>query len=61
MKIETWGKTLAKAPLGLFIGSINAVSVLFGLYSVKSVNIPIFLTFRRACLLFTVLIGFFVF
>lgn len=35
---------------------MNLITVLFGLYSVKNVNIPLFLTFRRCAIIFTIMV-----
>jgi len=45
-----------KAKLGLSIGAMAIVQVCFGLYSVKLVSIPLFLTFRRCSILSTIIV-----
>ena len=46
---------------GLFVGLVQIFQVLFGLFSVKLVNIPMFLTFRRCGVLATLIVDYFVF
>ena len=43
---------------GLSLASIQIFSVIFGLFSVKLVNIPMFLTFRRCSVLATIIVDF---
>jgi len=52
------GEVVGKAKAGLMISSMRIVEVLFGLYSVKAVNIPLFLTMRRCSILTTILVDF---
>ena len=58
IKITTYDETftLQKAKVGLTVGAVTIVNVIFGLYSVKLVNIPLFLTFRRCAILATLII-----
>jgi hypothetical protein len=58
IRITTYGETFtaAKAKVGFTVGAITIVNVIFGLYSVKLVNIPLFLTFRRCAILATLII-----
>jgi putative Mn2+ efflux pump MntP len=56
IRITTYPETFGKLKVGLLIGSMSMLSVLFGLYSVKFVNIPLFLTFRRCCILATIIV-----
>jgi len=56
IKISSLGEVVSKAKAGLIISSIKIIEVLFGLYSLKAVNIPLFLTFRRCSILTTVLV-----
>ena len=46
-------ETLGKIPIGVRMGCANLVTVFFGLYAVKNVNIPMFLAFRRCTLITT--------
>ena len=56
LRITTLGETFSKISSGLFIGGLNIFTVLFGLYAVKNVNVPIFLCFRRCSILCTILV-----
>jgi len=56
IRITTLDETFGKMKLGLMIGSMNIVSVLYGLFSVKYVSIPLFLTFRRCAILATLIV-----
>lgn len=60
IKITTYPETFTgqKIKVGLTIGAITIINVLFGLYSVKLVNIPLFLTFRRCAILATIIVQF---
>ena len=58
LRITTLGETFGKCQNGFIIGSLNIVTVLFGLFSVKHVNIPLFLTFRRCAILATIIVTF---
>ena len=58
LRITTLGETFGKCQNGFIIGSLNIVTVLFGLFSVKHVNIPMFLTFRRCAILATIIVTF---
>ena len=60
LRITTLGETFAKMGSGLFIGGLNIFTVLFGLYSVKNVNVPIFLCFRRCAILCTIIVEYLV-
>ena len=60
LRITTLGETFGKCRNGFIIGSLNIVTVLFGLFSVKHVNIPMFLTFRRCQILAVVITTFFI-
>lgn len=57
MKISSLGETFGNMSIGGRMGAFNLVTVLFGLYSVKLVNIPLFLTFRRCAILATVILN----
>lgn len=58
IKITTYQETFTvkKIKIGLYIGAITVINVIFGLYSVKLVNIPLFLTFRRCAIFATIII-----
>jgi hypothetical protein len=56
IKISTLPECFSKFRNGFIIGGLNIVTVLFGLYSVKYVNIPLFLTFRRCAILATIIV-----
>jgi len=58
IRITTYTETFsaAKAKVGFGIGAISIVSVLFGLFAVKLVNIPLFLTFRRCAIIATIIV-----
>jgi len=58
LRITTLGETFSKISSGLFIGGLNIFTVLFGLYAVKNVNVPIFLCFRRCGILCTIIVEF---
>lgn len=58
IRVTTLSETKSHLNIGLRIGAMNIVSVLFGLYSMKHVNIPLFLTFRRCCILATLIINY---
>jgi len=55
LRVTTLGETFGKMRDGLFIGSLNLITVLFGLFSVKHVNIPIFLCLRRTAIAATLI------
>jgi len=56
IKISSLSEVISKAKAGLIISSIKIIEVLFGLYSLKAVNIPLFLTFRRCGILTTMMV-----
>jgi len=58
IKLSSLGEVVGKAKAGLMISSMRIVEVLFGLYSVKAVNIPLFLTMRRCSILTTILVDY---
>ena len=60
MNIPTLREVVGKMKLGLSLGAMSLTSVLFGLYGVKLVNIPLFLTFRRCAILATILVTYIV-
>ena len=45
-----------KLKLGMKIAAMTLTGVLFGLYSVKLVSIPLFLTFRRCAIIATIVV-----
>jgi hypothetical protein len=66
MRVSKCTEVNEKYSIGVRMGLTNLVTVLFGLFSVKLVNIPLyliiyykfrFLTFRRCSILTTVLMG----
>lgn len=46
MRISTFPEVARKMNIGLKMGMTNLITVLFGLYSVKTVNIPMYLRIR---------------
>eukprot|EP00347_Sterkiella_histriomuscorum_P007637 403348152 len=60
MKIPPMSESLQKIGIGCQLGLVNLITVFFGLYAVKNVNIPMFLTFRRCSILTTVICNFFI-
>lgn len=56
LRVTTLGETYGKISTGIFIGALNIITVLFGLYAVKNVNVPIFLCFRRCAIIFTIIV-----
>lgn len=60
IRITKLDETASKLRNGLVIGSLNIVTVLFGLFSVKHVSIPLFLVFRRCAVVATIIVTFFV-
>mmetsp|Transcript_16049 Transcript_16049/g.27066 ORF Transcript_16049/g.27066 Transcript_16049/m.27066 type:complete len:251 (+) Transcript_16049:37-789(+) len=58
IRITRIDETLGKAKVGCMLACMFLIQVLFGLYSVKLVNIPLFLTFRRCCILATIVVQF---
>ena len=58
LRITTLGETFGKIGTGLFIGGLNIFTVLFGLYAVKNVNVPIFLCFRRCAIIMTIIVDY---
>ena len=41
MRISPLGEVFNKAKLGWFLGGLNLITVIFGVYSVKYINIPL--------------------
>lgn len=60
MRVSPLTESISKWKLGMRIGFMNLITVAFGIYSVKYVSIPLFLTFRRGSLLTTFLISYIV-
>ena len=59
IKLSSWSQVFGKAQAGLLISSMKIVEVLFGLYSLKAVNIPLFLTIRRCAMITTIIVDYF--
>ncbi|CDW73393.1 udp-sugar transporter sqv-7-like [Stylonychia lemnae] len=55
MHVTPLSQAVQKWKLGVVIGLGNLITVAFGIYSVKYVSIPLFLTFRRCTILTTFL------
>jgi len=51
MRVSPLSEVYPKLKLGFSLGFMNIITVAFGIYAVKYVSIPIFLTFRRCSLL----------
>lgn len=58
MRVSPLSESLGKWSLGFKLGFLNLVTVAFGIYSVKYVSIPLFLTFRRCSLLTTFFVNY---
>ena len=58
LKFTTFGETFNNFAIGVKVGAMCLVTVIFGLYSVKNVNIPMFGTMRRCCILTTVIVNY---
>jgi hypothetical protein len=58
IKLSSLGEVIGKMKAGVIISSMRIVEVLFGLYSVKAVNIPLFLTIRRCSMLTTIIVDY---
>lgn len=58
IKLSSWSEVIGKARAGLMISSIKIIDVLFGLYSLKAVNIPLFLTIRRCAMITTIIVDY---
>lgn len=56
--IPELSKVGEKASLGFKVGAANLITVIFGLFSVKHVSIPLFTAFRRCGMLSTVIVSF---
>jgi len=58
IKISSLSEAAAKMQAALIISSTKIVEVMLGLYSLKAVNIPLFLTFRRMAIVCTIIVTF---
>lgn len=58
IKLSSLSEVAGKAKAGLVISSMRIVEVLFGLYSLKAVNIPLFLTIRRCSMITTIIVDY---
>ena len=58
IRLSSLGEVFGKAKAGLTISSMKIIEVLFGLYSLKAVNIPLFLTIRRCSMITTIIIDY---
>lgn len=58
IKLSSLSEVIGKAKAGIIISSMRIVEVLFGLYSVKAVNIPLFLTIRRCGMITTMAVDY---
>jgi len=58
IKLSSLAEVAGKAKAGLVISSMRVVEVLFGLYSLKAVNIPLFLTIRRCSMITTIIVDY---
>lgn len=60
MRVTPVSESKKKWKLGFKMALMNLITVAFGIYAVKYVSIPIFLTFRRCSLLTSVLVNYFI-
>ena len=60
LTFTTYKDTFSKMGTGVKIGSVCFVTVIFGLYAVKNVNVPMFLTMRRCCIFSTLIVNYFI-
>lgn len=58
IKLSSLSEAAGKAKAGLIISTMRVIEVLFGLYSLKAVNIPLFLTIRRCSMITTIIVEF---
>ena len=54
-KVSTFDEIKGNLKTGIFLAVINIVTVLVGIYAIKYVNIPIFLTMKRCAILATLI------
>ena len=59
MRICPLTESVSKWRLGFKLGMFNLITVAFGIYSMKYVSIPLFLTFRRCSILTTFMVSFY--
>eukprot|EP00347_Sterkiella_histriomuscorum_P021363 403334245 len=60
MKVTPLNESIKKWKLGMRLGIFNLITVAFGIYSIKYVSIPLFLTFRRCSLLSTFVVTYYI-
>lgn len=58
IKLSSWGEVAGKATAGLIISSMKIIDVLFGLYALKAINIPLFTTIRRCAMITTIIVDY---
>ena len=58
LTFTTYKDTFTKMGTGIKVGSICLITVIFGLYAVKNVNVPMFLTMRRCCIFSTLIVNY---
>lgn len=58
IKLSSLTEVAMKAKAGLVISAMRVIEVLFGLYSLKAVNIPLFLTIRRCSMITTIVVDY---
>ena len=58
IRLSSLGEVIGKAKAGMAISSMKVVEVFFGLYSLKAINIPLFLTARRCSIMTTILVDY---
>ena len=61
LKVSTLPELYEKMSNGLKLASVRNIEVWFGLYSVRFVNIPLFLTFRRCSVVTTIITAYFLY
>ena len=60
LTFTTYKDTFGKLKTGFKVGSVCLTTVIFGLYAVKNVNIPMFLTMRRCGIFSTLVVNYFI-
>jgi len=55
-RITTFNETFQKLSMGFRVGAMYNTTILFGIYAVKLIPIPMFLTFRRCAIISTVIV-----
>ena len=58
LKLSTFGELQNKVRPGTIISGVKVVNVILGFYSLKELNIPIWLTVRRCTIFYTILIDY---